>query len=219
MSISLTELVYNQGLDIDNIPFIRIVPVSTPQLKSTISLFSGEQPLVIFTSANSVQQVTALLSKRPQWQIACLEGATQQAVISFFGSEAIRYAAANATLLAEKLIAGKVQRVLFFCGNNRLHHLPDALNEAGIGLEELVVYETQATPAPITGSYDAVLFFSPSAVDSFYSLNTLPVSTMLFAIGDTTAMRLRKYSDHNLFVSPEPTPEALIQLVLKYVHN
>lgn len=219
LSTSLTGRLRDQGLAIDIIPFIRIIPVITPGLESRISQLAGEKVLVIFTSVNSVQQVTALLDHKPQWQIACLEGATQQALLSFFDREVIRYSAANASLLSEALITGKVKQAVFFCGNHRLSHLPEALAEAGIFLEELVVYETQAAPIALSGVYDAVLFFSPSAVDSFYSRNTPTGKTLLFAIGETTAAQLHKYTDHNLFISPEPTPEALIQLVLKYVHN
>ena len=58
--------------------------------------------------------------------------------------------------------------VTFFCGNQRRDTLPDKVRAAGIKVEELVVYETVELPLKVTDHYDAILFYSPSGVRSFF---------------------------------------------------
>ena len=83
--------------------------------------------------------------------------------------------------LAEKIIPEINDReVIFFCGNLRRNDLPDALRQKGITVREITVYQTSLTPVTIEKEYDAVLFFSPSAAESFFSKNSLPAKTVLF---------------------------------------
>lgn len=46
--------------------------------------------------------------------------------------------------------------------------IPSSLLAYDLFLEELVVYDTILLPHTINRTYDAIFFFSPSAVESFF---------------------------------------------------
>jgi uroporphyrinogen-III synthase len=103
----------------------------------------------------------------------------------------------------------------FFCGESRLGKLPDKLRKNAIKLQEIVVYATKKTPKLFAGSYDGVLFFSPSAVESYMQLNSLEKS-IAFCIGETTAKEASKYTDQ-LIKANSPSVENVLVQVIKYV--
>src|SRR5258706_9822828 len=45
--------------------------------------------------------------------------------------------------------------------------------------------------------YDGILFFSPSGVESFFNTNEVNEQTILFAIGNTTATEIKKYTNRS----------------------
>lgn len=108
----------------------------------------------------------------------------------------------TARALAGTIIGHGVQEVVFFCGNRRRDELPRLLQEHGIGVHEITVYETRDIPAPALADPDAILFFSPSAVGSFFSVNSIGPKTVCFAIGSTTAAAIADYTD-NKIITPE----------------
>ena len=165
------------------------------------------------------------------WRIFCIGSATQQLVRENFGDDCIAGTAASAAALAgtiisrripetEQLIdtkdAAPVREVFFFCGDQRRDELPEKLQQQGIRVNELVVYRTLRTPHNVEPVYDGVVFFSPSAVHSFFTVNSLPAGTLLFAIGQTTADTIRSYTSNRTIVSGSPEKEALIRQVIDY---
>ena len=42
-----------------------------------------------------------------------------------------------------------------------------------LSVDEVIVYKTIETPKVLTKQYDGILFFSPSAVKSFFSKNSI----------------------------------------------
>ena len=80
-------------------------------------------------------------------------------------------------------------------------------------LEVIETYTSSAQPKAM-GNYDAVLFYSPSGVESYLQNNSLEHSTS-FAIGETTAQSLKKYTD-NIITATQPTIEHLIAAVRKH---
>jgi len=81
----------------------------------------------------------------------------------------------------------------YFCGNMRRDELPDLLKSAHINFTEIIVYETSLNSKVIPGSFDGILFYSPSGVDAFAKANTLS-NTIAFCIGETTASQAKKYT-------------------------
>jgi uroporphyrinogen-III synthase len=94
--------------------------------------------------------------------------------------------------------------------------LPSELNKNGIDVEELIVYNTIEKPQTVSKNYDGILFFSPSAVRSFFSNNNLKTETTVFAIGKTTAAEVKKFSNNTIIISDIPDTEKLINEVIQY---
>ena len=179
------------------------------------------------------------------WKIFCIGSATGQLVQEYFGAQAIAGTAGSALALAAEIIrqwpdiigsannanAGKGSKpdnanarvaaeVFFFCGDQRRDELPQTLAGQGIRVNECIVYTTIPTPHRVEESYDGIAFFSPSAVHSFFAVNTaLPAATLLFAIGRTTAGAIRQYTANRTIVSGIPEKEALIRQAIDHFNN
>ena len=138
--------------------------------------------LVVFTSNNAVKSVASHMQEPPRhWTIYCIGNTTYALAKKYFGEENIKQTAPTASKLAEKILPViDAKEVTFFCGNLRRNDLPDALREKSILVNEITVYHTSLTPVSIEKEYDAILFFSPSAADSFFRKNSLPSQTTLF---------------------------------------
>jgi len=217
----LVEQLEDQGIAADSMAFIDIKATTDPELKKEIAQLSNQKKIVVFTSLHAVATVrTALNNKKPAWQIFCLGSATRKKVSEVFGSESIAGSADTAKSLADLMVVHNiVGEVLFFCGNRRREELPLHLARHQIEVREKIVYETRLTPHAVSEIYDGTLFFSPSGVKSFFSLNQPEPGTVLFAIGDTTANEIKKYSSNKIVVSDRPATENLMSTVIKFFHS
>ena len=97
----------------------------------------------------------------------------------------------------------------FFSGNLRREILPQALKEGNVDFNEIKVYETTLTPQKIKDSVEAILFFSPSGVESYLKDNTIK-KEVCFCIGETTAEALQKITK-NIIIAENPTIEDVIE--------
>ena len=228
LSTSLKEEAKQKGIDILEEEFIEIKSLYTEEKHKEVLpwIMYPASIAVVFTSRNAVNSALEHLNSHDtyyvpdQWKIFCLEGATKDAVHEHAFDNQVIDTAADATALAKKIIAnGNFKKVVFFCGNKRRDELPELLKENGIEVNEVVVYETIETPAIISQELDAVLFFSPSAVKSFFSANTLSKKTTCFAIGATTAKAITGYTDNRVITSDQPTPEMMMASAWFYFQN
>jgi uroporphyrinogen-III synthase len=101
----------------------------------------------------------------------------------------------------------------FFSGNLRKETLPKALKEAKIKFNEIQVYETTLTPLKMKTTVDGILFFSPSAVESYLKDNKIKAE-ICFCIGNTTAESLDKVTK-NIIVADQPSVENVIDDVIE----
>ena len=106
----------------------------------------------------------------------------------------------------------------FFSGTLRRDTLPDALTENGIRFNEIQVYETVLTPKKIDIKPDGILFFSPSAVESYLKMNTIQ-NEICFCIGQTTAQTLENKKIKNIIITNTPSVENVIYEVLEYYNH
>ncbi len=106
----------------------------------------------------------------------------------------------------------------FFSGNLRRDILPNTLKENGITFNEIEVYETNLIPKKITTKRDGILFFSPSAVESYLKVNTIK-NEICFCIGETTAEALEEKEITNIVIAEEPSVENVIDEVIAYYNN
>jgi uroporphyrinogen-III synthase len=155
-------------------------------------------------------------SPGPSWTIFCIGGATRKLLQAQFRASTIAGTAPDASALAGVILEHSPSEVFFFCGDQRRDALPEKLQAAGTTVHEWVVYRTTETPRTVEEAYDGVVFFSPSAVRSFFSVNTLPENTTLFAIGHTTAGAIRSHVNNSVITSAIPEKEALVRQMIAH---
>lgn len=123
--------------------------------------------------------------------------------------------AKNASILAKKIVKNhKNESFLFYCGNKRRVELPNILLENQIDFSEQICYNTDLIPKKFENNFDGILFFSPSAVQSFVIENNL-LELPVFCIGKTTATEVKKHTQ-NVIVSEETTVENVISKAINY---
>jgi uroporphyrinogen-III synthase len=190
----LVEEAEAQGIIIEELSFIQTKPVEDAAVMARIKELAQQEATVVFTSMNAVEAVAAQIDAAPRWKLYTLENTTRTLAIEKLRGAQLVAVAEDSKRLGERMIDDGVQSVVFFCGNIRRDELPNKFRSEKVPVEEIVVYETEETPSSIDKEYDAILFFSPSAVNAFFKINKPAKETRLFAIGNTTAEAIRQYS-------------------------
>ena len=105
----------------------------------------------------------------------------------------------------------------FLSGNLRKETLPKALKSARITFNEIEVYQTTLAPFKISDqeNFDGILFFSPSAVESYLTNNKIK-NEVCFCVGTTTAAALETKKIKNIVIAETPTIEEVILEVIEY---
>jgi len=206
------------GIEVEERAFIETQPIGDTAALAAIDQVYAQPATVVFTSMNAVDAVVAQQKGRaPKWRIFCVGETTGKQVEAAFGKAAIAGTAASAALLAQLIVEhDPPEQVVFFCGNLRRDELPDILQARGVEVFEVQVYQTRMLPQKVESAYDGILFFSPSAAQSFFICNHLPASTVLFAIGDTTAWELKRLSPNAVVTAEEPGKAFLLRKALAY---
>ncbi|MBS1567341.1 MAG: uroporphyrinogen-III synthase [Bacteroidetes bacterium] len=212
----LLDTIRGEGIGIDIIPFIETEPIQSIEVQQEVEQALAKSATIVFTSMNAVDAVAGYMDEKPDWRVYCIGTATRRLVEEHFGKAAIAGTAPDASELAELIVEEDTgDEIIFFCGNQRRDELPSILEANGLSLEEIVVYETVDVPRKLSKVYNGVLFFSPSAVDSFFSVNKVKEGVLLFAIGNTTAKTIKKYSSNKVIISDEPGKENLVEKMLE----
>ena len=169
---------------------------------------------LIFTSQNAVRsffqhpEFETLKSKN----VFCV-GLKTKIVLSEAGFNVVAYTGYAADLAEIITLIYASESYTFFSGNLRKETLPKALKEAGVKFNEIQVYETTLTPQQIKTTHDAILFFSPSGVESYLAANKIK-KELCFCIGETTAEGLFKITK-NIIVADQPSVENVIEDVIE----
>lgn len=214
---NLVRKASDQGIQITCIPFIAIRYIDDLPLRTAIQQWQTEKRTVIFTSSNAVNAVKAILNGYvPDWDIYCIGPATTAVIAGYFGEEKIKATAPYAAGLADIITAIPVTDPLFFCGNKRMDTLPKRLRQSGIGFTECRVYHTDSIDQTVPTVYDGAIFFSPSAVESFFESNKTWTGKVVFSIGSTTSRCLEKYTAVPVIESETTSQEAMIDTVIMY---
>lgn len=207
------DIIYSESAFIETVP----IPCALPDQ------LMHQEPgtAIVFTSGVAVECLVALnpLLSLHQSNIFCLEGNTRDQVIIAWGADCLKDSAGNAEALAQRIITGNTYHtIVFVCGASRRERLPEILRNNGINVLEVIVYETLHTPHRVISNPDAVLFFSPSAVHSFFSINQLPGNTICCAIGAATAAAILEYgTDFRIITAAYPGQESLLQQLFKHL--
>jgi len=202
---------------IDEISFITTEDIDDIAIEKKIRELSNQKITVVFTSTNAVNAVARFISKQPGWKIFCIGSTTKTLVKKFFGEGAVAEFAENAESLSKLILQNSsIQNIAFFCGDKRRDELPGNLNKGGIVVDEIVVYKTIETPTVLTKQYDGILFFSPSAVQSFFSKNSINKNAKIFVIGSTTANAVKLFSQQPVIIAETPGKKNLVNLAINH---
>ena len=168
---------------------------------------------LIFTSQNAVRSVlTNPKSEELKSKNVYCVGLKTKILLSENGFNVVAYTGYAADLAEIITLIYRNESYTFFSGNLRRDTLPTALKEAEIKLNEIQVYETSLQPQKIKTSIDAILFYSPSGVESYLKENTIK-KEICFCIGETTAEALHKITK-NIIIADQPTVEDVIEDVI-----
>lgn len=197
------ELLLNAGLNVVQYEAIKTEGIDFQLPRTAITN-------AIFTSKNSVK---ALLEKSVKIEKAFCVGDRTSALL-LENAVIVQENAQNAKDLAQ-IITEKFseETFIFFCGNKRRDELPEILSRQNIKFEEIQVYKTSLNTIPISGSFNGILFFSPSAIKSFTENNES--NSTAFCIGETTASEARKHFK-NVIVATKPGIENVIAKTVNY---
>ena len=170
---------------------------------------------IVFTSQNAVE---ALLNNFSEIElnfenIYCVGKRTKGLIEKKIGKVLhVENSAKNlAIFLAEN---SEHKEITFFCGNKRRDDLPDILVKNKIKVNEIECYKTTLTPKKLDDKYKGILFFSPSAIESYLKENKSNQS-IAFCIGDTTGKEAQKHFE-KVVISKLPTVESVLKSVNEY---
>ena len=174
---------------------------------------------LIFTSQNAVQSILQH-SKCDELKTKNVfsVGIKTKDVLTENGFNVIAYTGYASDLAEIISLIYSNESFTFFSGNLRRDVLPETLKENGITFNEIEVYETNITSKKITNKFDGILFFSPSAVESYLKMNTIK-EEMCFCIGETTAEALENKKVKNIIIAENPSVENVIYEVIEYYNN
>lgn len=189
---------------------------------------------VMFTSAYAIQAVVGravrqgrnLSKNTPTPCIAVVGPATKdKAEKAGFAVHHVARTHLGVALVEELGDRLRGQRVLLPRSDRANPDLPSALRKFGAQVTEVIAYRTvrpsdadqEKLAGVARGQADAILFFSPSAVQSFLELSSkkqlsiLQDRVAMVAIGPVTARALRDAGVHRIVLAPEPTASAVVE--------
>ena len=192
---------------------LNVVEVDFIETKSQAFELNGINDNLIFTSQNAVQSF--LLDPKSEdlktKNVFCV-GLKTKILLSENGFNVIAYTGYAEDLAEIITLIYANESYTFFSGNLRRETLPQALKEAKIKFNEIQVYETKLTPQKIKTPVDAILFFSPSGIESYLKENKIKNETC-FCIGTTTSSALEGITK-NIISADQPTIEDVIEEVI-----
>ena len=174
---------------------------------------------LIFTSQNSVTSIlkTSEVEDLKSKPIFCV-GIKTKDLLERNGFEVLEFTNYAAELV--KILGSKYsdRKYTFFSGNLRHETIPQGLKNYNISFNEIEVYKTVLSPQKIQSSAEAIMFFSPSGVESYLMRNSFEENQQFFCIGTTTSQALidQKVSEDQIHIATVQTVENTIIQVINY---
>ncbi|WP_333693332.1 uroporphyrinogen-III synthase [Flavobacterium sp.] len=213
--VSTKKLQPNQKQFLLNADF-RLIEADFIQIKPLKINIQSNYEYLIFTSQNAVLSVLEnenhpILKSKVSF---CVGIKTKQLL------EANGFQVEQSFDYAEELVDYLLKqhfdkKFTFFSGNLRRDTIPNAFQKNNIIFEEIQVYQTHLTPHKMNNLVDGILFFSPSAVQSYVMENTI-TNEICFCIGTTTAAEL---TTNNKIIANQPTVENVIIQCINYFNK
>jgi uroporphyrinogen-III synthase len=236
-SAELLDCLREAGADALSLPMVRFLePVDTAALDQAIAALE-EFDWLVLTSANAVQFFLARCRKLDRWlrgekpKIAVVGPATRASLEAAGLRAAFVPQTFNSAALVDELapyLPGR--RVLLPRSDLANYELPAEFGGAGAEVTEVVAYRTVAPErlddAMIgmicNGEVDAVIFFSPSAVQQFAgALGSRPLARIgervaLAAVGSVTAEAIRAAGAVATVQAPEATAASVVAALARH---
>lgn len=202
------QFLLNAGFSVIEADFIKITFVPF-QLKNIPTL-------LLFTSQNAVKSVmqNENIETLKQIPAVCVGSKTKQLLQEnrFNVLETQEYVEDLAPIIQKKY---SLEQIAFFAGNLRGDVLPDAMQKTNVSFEEYTVYQNTANPIEIKAETDALLFFSPSGIQSYLQQNSIENQTC-FCIGTTTAAALKGITNNIVIANKQTVENVIIQCINYY---
>ena len=175
----------------------------------------------IFTSQNSVISFFEKNASPSTIEKCFCVGEKTKALLEEKGQKVVKMTE-YATGLSEYLVENhKDDSFHFFCGNIRSDEIPTRLKDNNISFKEIKVYNTTLNKKKFERRFDAILFFSPSGVRSYFEANEIAKTStdknnepVAICIGTTTASEAKNYIK-NTAISNSTTVESVIAKAVK----
>lgn len=128
----------------------------------------------------------------------------------------------NAKGLARLIVKeDKIHSLIHFCGDKRRNEFSQIVTGSGKNVYELIVYKTSKKQAlSHEMNAEAILFYSPGAVDAFLDNHDNGVLDLpVFAIGSTTAGAMQSAGFRHVYVADETSTESLLKKVKDFYNG
>ncbi len=173
---------------------------------------------VVLTSSTGakafLQMIKQLQLDIDNYVVYCISPGTKEYVLA--SGLTIKSTAPHASALADEiLLAVEAKEVTHIRGNLSRPELSEKLTRAGVVVQEVMTYRTELTPIVINLPYEAIIFFSPSAINSFLSRNDLQ-QVPCFCIGQTTADYAKQKGYKHTYIPDAPSEEILLKTIVTY---
>lgn len=209
LSLSLKDRLIQHGFSVVEQPFIQIEPLA-------INIDSTKDHL-IFTSQNAVKIAFSNAHIRPLLvgkKYYCV-GEKTKSILEENGQKVIKTAQNSAKLVDFFKKTLKNERFSFFCGKLRRPEIEGFFHDYQISYDIFEIYNTTLIPKALDTTFNGILFFSPSAVSSFFKANSWKPQTQGFCIGKTTASALKKFTP-NYSIAKEASEAQLFLCIHNY---
>ena len=206
LDVALRERIVHNGLAYMEYDAIHVNPVSFE--------LPAPKDYVIFSSKNAVKTVLKSAYALANTQVLCV-GKQSEELLFKKNIKTIKTAKnmAELVIFIEKI--AKNASFLHFCGNRRLPLLAKKMTAWKANFKEIEVYNTTPNVKKINAAPDAILFYSPSGVESHTNMNTIGNSSC-FCIGETTAKALPE-QPKKLVVLENPSIQTLVAKAIQHL--
>ena len=206
LDVALRERIVHNGLAYMEYDAIHVNPVSFE--------LPAPKDYVIFSSKNAVKTVLKSAYALANTQVLCV-GKQSEELLFKKNIKTIKTAKnmAELVIFIEKI--AKNASFLHFCGNRRLPLLAKKMTAWKANFKEIEVYNTTPNVKKINAAPDAILFYSPSGVESYTNINTIGNSSC-FCIGETTAKALPE-QPKKLVVLENPSIQTLVAKAIQHL--
>jgi len=227
------DLLEKEGFQVNLVPvlqfnFVNSSMVSSMLASPTASSLVLTSPRAVIALSQALQEESAknVLRNWKEKKVFCVGPGTAKATQELLGLSPLGEDSGSAAALAEKIltICEKGDRVIFFKGNLAKDTMCEVLENGGLLVEQLVVYETKEScdlekDLASIQPPDWVALFSPSGARAALPLLPEESSFRLVAIGATTGDEVLRLGFNLAGVASKPTPEGLLSVLRGGIAN